>query len=264
MSDTISPDIINRSKYMTLDEANRKAKLFRSSIVYQCRELVLDCRPLEESYYWVGIGIVDRKPYRMPELGLLLEESRQLVLRRLQNLRYNGIGFNLVRNLKINTGGRILELTKPSLGRIEHIPAPELLVPADLELYKQEGSTIRQQTAKAETVMEKGAPCLVWDHEAEKLQKLAKGLEQAGYIESADIWCQHFRTSEESALKPTTAPPIKWLKNKKSIQIVLTSNGVTIKKEEWKSHFGTSKPSGFESGEKRDEQLLEIIKEAKK
>ena len=108
MSDTISPDIIDRSKYMTLDEANRKAKLFRSSIVYQCRELVLDCRPLEESYYWVGIGIVDRRLRQMPELGLLLEESRQLVLRR---LRYNCIGFNLVDQLRVKTGGRILELT---------------------------------------------------------------------------------------------------------------------------------------------------------
>ena len=196
----------------------------------------------------------------MQELGLLLEESRQLVLRR---LRYNCIGFNLVDQLRVKTGGSILELTRPSHGRIGNIPAPDLLVPTDLELYKQEGSLIRQKSTKAETVTE-GVPCLVWDHEAEKLQKLAQRLEQAGYIESADIWCQHFRTSEESALKPTTAPPIKWLKNKKSIQIVLTSNGVTIKKEEWKSHFGTSKPSGFESGEKRDEQLLEIIKEAKK
>ena len=218
MSDTISPDIIDRSKYMTLDEANRKAKLFRSSIVYQCRELVLDCRPLEESYYWVGIGIVDRRLRQMPELGLLLEESRQLVLRR---LRYNCIGFNLVDQLRVKTGGRILELTRPSHGRIGNIPAPDLLVPTDLELYKQGGSLIRQKSTKAETVTE-GVPCLVWDHEAEKLQKLAQRLEQAGYIDSADIWCQHFRTSEESALKPTTAPPVKWLKNKKSIQIVLT------------------------------------------
>ena len=150
MSDTISPDIIDRSKYMTLDEANRQTKLSKSSIVSKCPELLLACRPLESSYVWLGIGIGDRKLYQMQDLGLLIEESRQLVLRRRQNLRYNGIGFNLVRNLKINTGGRILELTRPSLGRIEHIPAPELLVPADLELYKQEGSTIRQQMAKAD------------------------------------------------------------------------------------------------------------------
>ena len=142
-----------------------------------------------------------------------------------------------------------MSLIKHTGGRSWNIPAPELLVSADLDLYVQEAFPMRPQSAKAETVTE-GVPCLVWDHEAEKLEKLAKGLEQGSYIESADIWCQHFRTSEESALKPTTAPPIKWLKNKKSIQIVLTRNGVTIKKEEWKSHFGTSKTSGFQSGEK--------------
>ena len=71
MFHTIAPSVIDRSKFMTLDEAKRQTKLSKISIVYQCRELVLDCRPLEESYYWVGIGIVDRKPYRMPELGLL-------------------------------------------------------------------------------------------------------------------------------------------------------------------------------------------------
>lgn len=260
MFHTIAPCVIDRSKFITLNEVARETNLPRHSINRITPELVLDCCPLESSYVWMGVGIVDRRLRQMPELGLLLEESRQLVLRR---LRYNCIGFNLVDQLRVKTGGSILELTRPSHGRIGNIPAPDLLVPTDLELYKQEGSLIRQKSTKAETVTE-GVPCLVWDHEAEKLQKLAQRLEQAGYIESADIWCQHFRTSEESALKPTTAPPIKWLKNKKSIQIVLTSNGVTIKKEEWKSHFGTSKPSGFESGEKRDEQLLEIIKEAKK
>ena len=260
MFHTIAPCVIDRSKFITLNEVARETNLPRHSIVRITPELVLDCCPLESSYVWMGVGIVDRRLRQMPELGLLLEESRQLVLRR---LRYNCIGFNLVDQLRVKTGGSILELTRPSHGRIGNIPAPDLLVPTDLELYKQEGSLIRQKSTKAETVTE-GVPCLVWDHEAEKLQKLAQRLEQAGYIESADIWCQHFRTSEESALKPTTAPPIKWLKNKKSIQIVLTRNGVTIKKEEWKSHFGTSKPSGFESGEKRDEQLLEIIKEAKK
>ena len=255
MSDTISPDIIDRSKYMTLDEANRKAKLFRSSIVYQCRELVLDCRPLEESYYWVGIGIVDRRLRQMPELGLLLEESRQLVLRR---LRYNCIGFNLVDQLRVKTGGRILELTRPSHGRIGNIPAPDLLVPTDLGLYKQEGSLIRQKSTKAETVTE-GVPCLVWDHEAEKLEKLAKGLEQGSYIESAEIWCQHFRTPGDSPLKKTNAPPIKWCKYKKLIHIVLGQTAITLKGKDWKIHFGISRPGGREN---EDDVLSEIIKQA--
>ena len=37
-----------------------------------------------------GVGIVDRRLRQMLELGLLLEESKQLVLRR---LRHNFIGF---------------------------------------------------------------------------------------------------------------------------------------------------------------------------
>ena len=40
-------------------------------------------------------------------------------------------------------------------------------------------------------------------------------------------------------------------------------NAVRIKRDEWEIHFGISKPGGFEKGEKTDEQLLEIIREAK-
>ena len=123
---------------MTLDEASRQTKLSKSSIVFQCPELLLNCRPLEPSYVWLGVGICDRKLYQMPDLGLLLEESRQLVLRRLQNFRLKSFGFNLVDQLRVNTGERILELTRPSHGRIGNIPAPKLLVSADLDLYVQE------------------------------------------------------------------------------------------------------------------------------
>ena len=216
----------------------------------------LDCQPMESSYVRMGVGIVDRRLRQMPELGLLLEESRQLVLRR---LRYNCIGFNLVDQLRVKTGGRILELTRPSHGRIGNIPAPDLLVPTDFELYKQEGSPIRQKSTKAETVTE-GVPCLVWDHEAEKLEKLAKGLEQGSYIESAEIWCQHFRTPGDSPLKKTTAPPIKWCKYKKLIHIVLGQTAITLKGKDWKIHFGISRPGGREN---EDDVLSEIIKQAK-
>ena len=64
-----------------------------------------------------------------------------------------------------------MELTRPSHGTVENIPAPELLVSADLDLYVQEAFPMRPQSAKAETVKE-GVFCLVWDHEAEKLKKL--------------------------------------------------------------------------------------------
>ena len=108
-----------------------------------------------------------------------------------------------------------------------------------------------------------GESCLVWDNHEEELKKLANLLEQHGYIESADIWCQHFRTSGESAPKKTNVLPIKWLKRTKLIHIVLAMNAVSIKNDEWEIHFGISKPGGFERVEKTDEQLLEIIREAK-
>ena len=149
----------------------------------------------------------------------------------------------------------------PSL-KIEDIPKPVLLVSADLELYRQKAAQRGMKTERKEAVME-GEPCLVWDNHAEELRRLAHLLEQHGYIESAEIWCQHFRTSGESALKKTNVLPIKWLKRTKLIQIVLAMNAVRIKKDEWEIHFGISKPGGFEKGEKTDEQLLEIIREAK-
>ena len=107
--------------------------------------------------------------------------------------------------------------------------------------------------------MEEGAPCLVWDHAAEKLEKLAKGLEQGSYIESAEIWCQHFRTPGDSPLKKTTAPPIKWCKYKKLIHIVLGKTGITLKEKDWNAHFGIDRPSGPEN---EDDVLSEIIKQA--
>lgn len=258
MFHTIAPSVIDRSKFMTLNEVARETNRSRLSIVRITPELVLDCQSMESGYYWLGVGIENRKLHRMPELGLVTEESRQVVCERLQN-RYKSWGIPLVYRLSVKAGGRLLSLIRHSGGKSWNIPGPELLVSADLKLYKQEGSTIRQQMAKAETVMEKGAPCLVWDHEAEKLEKLAKGLEQGGYIESAEIWCQHFRTPGDSPLKKTTAPPIKWCKYKKLIHIVLGQTAITLKGKDWKIHFGISRPGGREN---EDDVLSEIIKQA--
>lgn len=260
MFHTIAPSVLDRSKFMTLNEVARETNHSKLSIVRITPELVLDCRPMESSYIWLGVGIDNRRLHRMPELGLVTEESRQVVCERLQN-RYKNWGISLVYKLSVKAGGRLMSLIKHTGGRSWNIPAPELLVSADLDLYVQEAFPMRPQSAKAETVKE-GVFCLVWDHEAEKLKKLAQGLEQGGYIESAEIWCQHFRTSGESALKKTNVLPIKWLKRTKLIHIVLAMNAVRIKKDEWEIHFGISKPGGFENG-KTDEQLLEIIREAK-
>jgi len=253
MPDTTLPYNIDPTKLISLDEAVRQTKISRSSIVFQCPELVLDCRPLESSYAWMGVGIVDRKLHQMPDLGLLIEESRQLVLRRLQNFRLKSFGFHLVNQLRVKTGGRILELTRPSHGRVENIPAPALLVSADLDLYKQKEPPSRQKPER------EGVPCLVWSHEPEQLKQLAESLEQEGYIESADIWCQHFRMPRDSALKRTTALPINWLKYKKRIHIVLGKTGITLKEKDWNAHFGIDRPGGPEN---EDEVLSEIIKQA--
>ncbi len=56
------------------------------------------------------------------------------------------------------------------------------------------------KTERKEAVME-GEPCLVWDNHPEELRKLAHLLEQHGYIESADIWCQHFNWATPPVLQ---------------------------------------------------------------
>ena len=93
----------------------------------------------------------------------------------------------------------------------------------------------------------------------EELEKLAQALEQLGYIKSADTWCQHFRTNEDSPLKRISAPPIEWLKYKKLIHQVLSSTGTKLKEEDWRIHFGISRPGGSEN---EDEDFAKIIKQA--
>ena len=154
----------------------------------------------------------------MPNFGLLLQESREELARRFGDYRISKHSFDLLHNLKAKTEKGFLRLSKPvkvqkgnmpgpSL-KVEDIPRPVLLVSADLELYRQKASQRGMKTERKEAVME-GEPCLVWDNHAEELKKLAHLLEQHGYIESAEIWCQHFRTSGESALKKTNVLPIK-------------------------------------------------------
>ena len=272
MSNSTSPEMIDPSNFMSLDKAERETGLADISILFYSPEVLLDCTPIESSYVWMGTGITDRDLRRMPNFGLLLQESREELSRRLCNYLISKHSFALLHNLKVKTKKGFLRLSKPvrdqkgnmprpSL-KVEDIPRPVLLVSADLELYRQKAAQRGMKTERKEAVME-GEPCLVWDNHAEELKKLAHLLEQHGYIESADIWCQHFRTSGESALKKTNVLPIKWLKRTKLIHIVLAMNAVRIKKDEWEIHFGISKPGGFEKGEKTDEQLLEIIREAK-
>ena len=90
-------------------------------------------------------------------------------------------------------------------------------------------------------------------------EKLAQALERLGYIKSADTWCQHFRTNEDSPLKQTSAQRIEWLKYKKLIHQVLSSTGTKFKEEDWRIHFVISRPGGSEN---EDEDLAKIIEQA--
>ena len=106
-----------------------------------------------------------------------------------------------------------------------------------------------------------GTLCLRWDHSREELINLARLLEEHNYIESAEIWCGHFRVLGENALKKADTRTIQWVKNKKSIHLVLGGTGIKLKKEDWTAHFGINKPGGRQE---EDEQLAAIIKQALK
>ena len=101
-------------------------------------------------YVWMGTGITDRDLRKMLNFGLLLQESRDELARRLGNYRISKHSFDLLHNLKVKTEKGFLRLSKavrvqmsnipgPPL-KIEDIPRPVLLVSADLELYRQKAS----------------------------------------------------------------------------------------------------------------------------
>ena len=268
MSNSTSPEMIDPSNFMSLDKAERETGLAEISILFYSPEVLLDCTPMEPSYVWMGTGITDRDLRRMPNFGLLLQESREELARRFGNYRISKHSFDLLHNLKVKTEKGFLRLSKPvrvqkgnmpgpSL-KVEDIPRPVLLVSADLNLYGREGSRWASRGQRHYTATE-GELCLAWGHGMEELEKLAQALEQLGYIKSADTWCQHFRANEDSPLKRTSAPPIEWLKYKKLIHQVLSSTGTKLKEEDWRIHFGISRPGGSEN---EDEDLAKIIKQA--
>ena len=230
MSNSTLPEMIDPSNFMSLDKAERETGLADVSILFYSPEVLLDCTPMEPSYVWMGTGITDRDLRRMPNFGLLLQEFREELSRRLCNYLISKHSFALLHNLKVQTEEGFLRLSKPvkvQMGnipgpslKIEDIPRPVLLVSADLNLYGREGSRWASRGQRNYTATA-GELCLAWERCVEELEKLAQALEQLGYIKSADIWCQHFRTNEDSPLKRTSAPPIEWLKYKKLIHQVL-------------------------------------------
>ena len=129
-----------------------------------------------------------------------------------------------------------------------------MIVSAELDLYKQEEPSSRHKPEK------KGAPCLVWVHEPEQLKQLAQSLEQEGYIESADIWCQHFRMSRDSALEENHCLANQLAQIQKLIYTILGKTGITLKEKDWNAHFGIDRPSVHEN---EDDVLSEIIKQVR-
>ena len=77
MSNSTLPEMIDPSNVMSLDKAERETGLADISILFYSPEVLLDCTPMEPSYVWMGTGITDRDLRRMPNFGLLLQESRE-------------------------------------------------------------------------------------------------------------------------------------------------------------------------------------------
>ena len=127
----------------------------------------------------------------MPNFGLLLQESRKKLARRLGNYHISELSFDLLDNLKVKTEKGFLRLSKPVRVQmvicrgpsltVEDISRPVLLVSADLNLYGREGSrwANRGQRNYIATV---GELCLAWEHGVEELEKLAQALEQLSLI----------------------------------------------------------------------------------
>ena len=106
----------------------------------------------------------DRDLRRMPNFGLLLQESREELARRFGDYRISKHSFDLLHNLKVKTEKGFLRLSKPvrvQMGnmpepslKVEDIPRPVLLVSADLELYRWKASQRGMKTERKEAVME--------------------------------------------------------------------------------------------------------------
>ena len=83
MSNSTLPEMIDPNNFMSLDKAQRETGLADILILFYSPEVLLDCTPMEPSYVWMGIGITDRDLRRMPNFGLLLQESREELARKL-------------------------------------------------------------------------------------------------------------------------------------------------------------------------------------
>ena len=113
MSNTVPAEIVDLSKLMPLTKAKFHSGVYEYLIAQISPVIVLDCRPAERSYVWMGEGMVDRKPEKMPDLAPLIEDSVQEVYKnRLQNYT-KWSGFSLVNQLIVDIGEKCLRLHRP-------------------------------------------------------------------------------------------------------------------------------------------------------
>ena len=61
----------------------------------------------------MGTGITDRDLRKMPNFGLLIQESREELARRLSNYHISKLSFDPLDNLKVKTEKGFLRLGKP-------------------------------------------------------------------------------------------------------------------------------------------------------
>ena len=113
MSNTVPAEIVDLSKLMPLTKAQLQSGVYEYLIAQISPVIVLDCRPAERSYVWMGEGMVDRNLEKMPDLAPLIEDHVQEAYeKRLQN-HTKWSEFSLVDPLMVDTEEKCLRLYRP-------------------------------------------------------------------------------------------------------------------------------------------------------
>ncbi len=269
--------------YLTLLEAVKQTGLSEAEVVLHSEEVWMYCprvprdkekvTDVESDGHptWLGDGQVLGKDRGMPVCAKLTDHSKEQLYIRLKKSNYDLKGLKVIDETFLGETEEV-ELQKPNPFSIPvalkidpnyvHDQPILYVTRSGLEQYVA-ASHFNELTHDSELGTHKhdGTLCLRWDHSREELINLARLLEEHNYIESAEIWCGHFRVLGENALKKADTRTIQWVKNKKSIHLVLGGTGIKLKKEDWTAHFGINKPGGRQE---EDEQLAAIIKRALK
>ena len=220
---------------------------------------------------WLGEGQVLGKDRGMPVCAKLTDHSKEQLCIRLKKSNYDLKGLKVIDEIFFGETEEV-ELQKPNAFSIPVALKTDPDYVHDQPILYVTRSGLEQYVAASRfnelnhdselgTPEHDGTLCLWWDHSREELINLARLLEAHDYIQSADIWCGHFRVLGENALKKADTRSIEWVKNKKSIHLVLGRTGIKLKKEDWTAHFGINKPGGLQV---EDEQLAAIVKQALK